>query len=144
MPTAAQARREPLRVLLVEDTATDIFLLKTAFQEAGVPCQWHVVSDGHEAITVSSRGLKQCRFRPDLILLNFYLPGPHSLEILANFKRNPEWASIPAIVWSGLLPPSTLQSAKEAGAWQCLEKPNDLNGWLELPKLLQDHLAATE
>jgi CheY-like chemotaxis protein len=143
MTIPAQAQRGPLNILLVEDTATDILLLKTAFQEAGVSCRWHVLSHGQEAISMACCGVKQCGFRPNLILLDFYVPGCCGLEILASFKRNPEWASIPGIVWSGLLPPSSLQAAKEAGASQCLEKPDHLNAWLELPKLLQDHLAAT-
>lgn len=68
-----QAQREPLKILLVEDMATDIFLLKTAFQQARVPCRWHIVSHGQEAITVSILRSEAVRVPTK----------PHSSEVLS-------------------------------------------------------------
>lgn len=82
------------RILLVEDNAADVRLLREAFLEQGVSVELMVASDGEDATQV----LRDPRRRPDLILLDLNLPRKDGREVLAEIKADPALRSIPVLV----------------------------------------------
>jgi adenylate cyclase len=80
------------KILIVEDDITQAELLKNFISMWGYKIQ--VVYDGGEAQKVLEE------FKPDLVLLDIYLPNKPGLEILKDIRRNPEYDLIPVFVMS--------------------------------------------
>ena len=79
-------------VLIVEDTMTDLAIIKGCFQQSG----WSVVtaSSGEEAS-------KQLSLQaPDLIVLDVILPDRSGFEICRDLKKDPSTSKIPVIICS--------------------------------------------
>jgi len=89
----------PLQVLLVEDNAGDVRLTREAFREANMSIQFHVASDGVEAMQFLRReGAFNNVPRPDLILLDLNLPRMDGREVLALVKADEHLKSIPTVI----------------------------------------------
>lgn len=124
-------------LLLVEDNPADRLMLQSAFREAGLQCRWRVVDSGAEAMRVVESGLEGAC---DLILLDWQLPGATGLEVLASIKRNSNWLSIPVIMLTGMRSAFHVNAARQAGAYDILEKPMMLDEWLKIPARFESAL----
>ena len=91
-----------LEVLLIEDEAGDIEVIKTSFESNRRPTHVSVVRDGASAINYLR---KQDSYadakRPDLILLDLNLPKKDGRELLDTIKQDPIFKIIPVIVITG-------------------------------------------
>lgn len=77
---------ETFHVLLAEDNADDVLLMRQAFRKAGSPSLLHAVADGVEALAYlrgegdfSDRTLHPW---PDAILIDLNMPRLNGLEFL--------------------------------------------------------------
>jgi len=105
----------PARILLVDDQSTNIQVVGSALGALG-----------HEIIPVSdgSAALKQLALGPpDLILLNFLMPGMDGCEVCGQLKKNPDWKDIPVIFLSTADDKSFIIRALEAGGVDYVTKP---------------------
>lgn len=89
-------------LLLVEDNPGDVRLIKEVFTETQLANPLHVTTDGDEALDfVYQRNEYTDAPRPDLILLDWYLPETDGEEVLATLKDDEDLKSIPIIVLTG-------------------------------------------
>ena len=79
-------------------------------------------------------------FQPDLILLDWQLPGATGLEVLATLKQNSKWTSTPVIMFTGMRSAVYVNAAIRAGAYAVIEKPMQPNEWLEIPARIESAL----
>jgi two-component system, chemotaxis family, response regulator Rcp1 len=80
--------RQPIEVLLVEDSPGDVRLTREAFKDAKVHINLHVASDGAEAMAFLNREGKHANApRPDLILLDLNLPKKDGREVWRKSRR---------------------------------------------------------
>ncbi len=79
-------------VLIVEDTMTDLAIMKGCFQQSG----WSVVTanSGEEASKQLSSQV------PDLIVLDVILPDRSGFEICRDLKKDPKTKQVPVIICS--------------------------------------------
>jgi CheY-like chemotaxis protein len=117
-------------LLLVEDNPADRLMLQSAFREVGIQCQWRVIDSGAEAVRFAEFSVEGPF---DVIFLDWQLPGASGLEVLATMKRNSNWLSVPVIMLTGMQSPFHVNAARQAGAYDVLEKPMMLDGWLKIP-----------
>lgn len=88
-----------VEILLVEDSQTDILLVREALIEAKLLNPIHVVRDGVEALDfLRQRGPYTAAPRPDLILLDLNLPRKNGREVLAEIKADDHLKAIPVVV----------------------------------------------
>src|SRR5437868_4805880 len=87
-----------VRVLLVEDTASDAWLIKEAFRLSQFAGKINLARDGVEASEYLRKAEKGAADWPDLILLDLNLPRKNGHEVLAEIKASPALRSIPVIV----------------------------------------------
>jgi two-component system, chemotaxis family, response regulator Rcp1 len=88
-----------IEVLLVEDCPGDVRLMREAFKEAKVHINLHVASDGSQAMAFLGReGQHSNAPRPDLILLDLYLPKKDGREVLDEIKESPTLNNIPVVI----------------------------------------------
>ena len=96
---APYARPDGLQLLLVEDNAGDVRLIREAFRVSGQNVDIAVARDGIEALDYL-RGTGSCAstVRPDLILLDLNLPRKSGREVLREVKADSGLSAIPVVV----------------------------------------------
>jgi PAS domain S-box-containing protein len=80
------------RVLIVEDDPDTLGMLSATMRQIGFTPL--VAGDGYEALTLARR------HRPDLILLDLWLPGMNGYETLSHLKRDAVTQTIPIVAMS--------------------------------------------
>jgi two-component system, chemotaxis family, response regulator Rcp1 len=89
----------PIQILLVEDNAGDVRLMREVLFGVNNSIHLLVVSDGVEAMAFLNREGDFVRApRPDLILLDLNLPRMDGREVLARMKTDAKLKTIPVIV----------------------------------------------
>jgi CheY-like chemotaxis protein len=92
-------RAEPIEILLVDDSPSDVDLTREALQDTKVHNNLSVVGDGVEALAFLRReGQFADAPHPDLILLDLNLPKKDGREVLAEIKADPTLRRIPVVV----------------------------------------------
>jgi len=79
-----------IRVLLIEDSETDIKFVKNAFRN--LPFEFIVARDGEEGLILAEESY------PDLIFLDINLPKIRGDKVLELLKKFPTTRSIPVVV----------------------------------------------
>lgn len=91
--------KNPVEILLVEDSPADIALTEEALKESGLANTLTIVTDGEQAIEyLNKRGKFKDAESPDLILLDLNMPKKNGHEVLEVIKDNPKLHEIPVVV----------------------------------------------
>lgn len=128
----------PAAVLAADDEETDRFLLRTAFERAGVSHPLVLVNDGQEAVDFLMAAHQQAgngRGLPRLLLLDIKMPRMNGLEVLYWLAERPEFKDVPALILSSSSQDADMQMARQLGARDYLVKPFGLDA---LVRLVQD------
>src|SRR3977135_1830695 len=112
-----------IEVLLVEDNAADVRLIKEGMTAVKSKCRLSVVSDGEEALEFLRRkGRHADAPRPTLMLLDLNLPRKDGLEVLQEMKTDPLLKRIPVMVLTSSSSVRDVNSAYDLGANSYLKK----------------------
>jgi CheY-like chemotaxis protein len=117
--------------LLVEDSIDDESLSLRAVSSSGVPCEVIVIRHGSEA--VQALALSDAPI-PDLIVLDFHLPGVNGLEILRELRKQERTQNVPIVMLSSLESDVEVLGCLSEGANSFVSKPLD-------PKTYVEHVA---
>ena len=106
---------ESVRILLVDDTPTNLKVLSDALQGQG----WKTLMaiEGESAIEQAEYA------RPDLILLDVMMPGIDGFETCQRFKSNPKLQQIPIIFMTALSDAVNKVKGLDLGAVDYITKP---------------------
>lgn len=92
---------QPVEILLVEDSPTDVLLAKEALEYSKIVNTLHTVTDGVEAMAFLRKEGKYSDVpRPDLILLDLNLPKMDGRAVLSEIKSDATLKCIPVVVLS--------------------------------------------
>jgi len=100
---------------------------------------------GYEVITVNngSAALKRItEQKPDVIVLDVYMPGYGGLEVCHRLKENSETARIPVLLTVGKLEPFKAEEARRVRADMHIIKPFDTSELLSAIAKLEDRIVA--
>ena len=90
---------QPFVILVAEDNATDVMIMREALASAKMRVDLHVVSDGVDALEFLRRmGAHALAPRPDLILLDLNMPRKNGHEVLAEVKADESMRQIPVVM----------------------------------------------
>ena len=121
--------KEHAVILLVEDLADDIELIRLSFDRLGLENPIHVVRDGEEAIEYLSGAGKYANREehplPELILLDLKMPKVDGFEVLQWLRAQDSLRSIPVLVLTSSEQLKDVNRAYELGANSFLVKPLD-------------------
>jgi CheY-like chemotaxis protein len=107
----------PVEILLVEDQAGDILLMRQALAGERIPTSIHVAVDGEQALDM----LSGRQFAPDLVILDLTLPKLGGMSVL---EETP--AGVPVVVFTSSTDPAHRREALDLGALEYVQKPSDL------------------
>lgn len=127
----------PLRLLLVEDSPADAYLVKLATREEGLSCDVQVASDGELAIEFIDQMDAKNGASLNLLLLDLNVPRRTGDEVLERIRRSPKCANIPVIVVTSSDSREDRQKASDLGADGYFRKPSNLTEFMELGKLVR-------
>jgi two-component system, chemotaxis family, response regulator Rcp1 len=122
-----------MNILIVEDNAGDITLLRTALKKKRLDGMLTVVRDGESALkfadTIDSLPDAVC---PDLVILDLNLPRVDGREILKRFRASGRLRTAPILVLSSSGDERDKVAALSLGATQYLHKPIDLEEFMNI------------
>ena len=125
-------------ILIADDNADDVELLRRAFGKAGFAQQFHAVCGGRDIIEyLEGKGIYQDRASfpfPSLVLLDFKMRGMTGSEVLQWIRARAEFKRLPVIVFSGSAYAKDVNEAYDLGANSYLIKPHSLEELLEAVK----------
>jgi CheY-like chemotaxis protein len=86
----------PVRVLLVEDSATDVELTRIALERSSIATDVQVTTGGKEALDLLRGSAGSPRY--DVVLLDLKMPGMTGHEVLAELQRDTSGQHPPVVV----------------------------------------------
>lgn len=126
-------RAEPIEILLVEDSPSDVDLTREALEDTKVHNNLSVVSDGVEAMAFLRReGQYEHAPHPDLILLDLNLPRKGGREVLAEIKADPVLRRIPVVVLTTSGAEQDIIESYNLHANCYVKKPVDLDAFIQV------------
>ncbi|HST10538.1 MAG TPA: response regulator [Terriglobales bacterium] len=120
------------KILLADDSVTAQNMGRKILTDAG-----------YEVVTVNngSAALKKiAECKPDLIVLDVYMPGYSGLEVCQRIKENKETARIPVLLTVGKLEPFKPEEARRARADAFVVKPFEASELLSALTKLEDKI----
>jgi two-component system, chemotaxis family, response regulator Rcp1 len=128
-----------VRILLVEDSPSDVAMTRAALKEGRVANDLSVVADGEEAMAfLRGEGVYADTDRPDLILLDLNLPKMDGREVLAELKSDPVLRVIPVVVLTTSAAEADVQRCYETHANSYVVKPIGVEAFLDAVREIED------
>jgi len=109
---------KPVEVLLIEDNAGDITMVRQALAREPFPVAIHVAVDGKQAAQM----LEAHHFEPDLVILDLNIPKVHGLSVLEASEPD-----VPVVVFTSSESREDRQRAYDLGVKDFVRKPIDLD-----------------
>ena len=127
-----------VRLLMVEDSPSDVRLIREALKETVNPVQIIVARDGVEATDY----LRKCKTKeeawPDLILLDLNLPRKNGREVLAEVKFDPQLKKIPVLIMTSSRDEDDITQAYSLNANCYIRKPSDLTEYVNVVRAIEN------
>jgi len=123
---------EARRVLVIEDSKADVFLIREALDSAGVRAEIDVVHDGQAAL----RFLDE-EARPALVVLDLNLPKYGGREVLRHIRANMRTKDLPVLVVTSSALSQDREELTALGFDGYFQKPSDYAEFLKLGPLVK-------
>ncbi|MCS7216482.1 MAG: response regulator [Candidatus Bipolaricaulaceae bacterium] len=116
-----------MTILVVEDDPLHYELIERSvrsLERANVRYDLYWAKDGEEALDFLFRRKNYVQApRPNLVLLDLYLPKKHGLDVLNEIKKDEKLRKIPVIVFTVSTDEEEMVRAYDSGAAGFLQKP---------------------
>ena len=130
-------------ILIAEDEADHIFIIRRAFKQAALANPIHVVRNGEEAIQyLQGVGPYSNRAEyplPALLLLDLKMPRKNGFEVLEWIRLHPGLRRLRVVVLTTSSSLHDVNRAYQLGANSFLVKPTDFESVVRLVSLLKDY-----
>jgi CheY-like chemotaxis protein len=130
-------------ILLVEDDANDVILIRRAFAKAEIKNPVYTVEDGDAAVAyLAGEGTYADRDDhplPGVVLLDLKLPRRSGLEVLEWVRQSPTLRRLPIVVLTSSRESADVNRAYDLGANSYLVKPVGFDALTDLVRILQGY-----
>ena len=130
------------RILVIEDNASDVFLLDRALKQQGFRFELVHLLEGGEALAfIRRQGAHAAAAIPNLILMDLNLSKYTGKEILHEIRAARHLDGVPVCVWSSSQSRRDADLLKELGVSRFIPKPAGLDQFMQIGKIIKDLLA---
>jgi chemotaxis family two-component system response regulator Rcp1 len=130
------------RILVIEDNASDVFLLDRALKKQDLRFELvHLLSGGEALAFVRRQGAYAEAPTPNLILVDLNLSKYTGEDILREIRSAPHLGGVPVCVWSSSRSRRNEALLKDLGVSRFITKPSGLDEFMEIGKIVMDLLA---
>ena len=120
--------RQPARIVMIDDSPTDVCLLRHALDQRHEPYELTVLKDGEEALAfVHQHRTAGHEPEPCVIVLDLHLPRYDGLAVLRAIKQEPVLAHISVVILTTLATPEEEVEMLRMGVRLYQAKPTDLD-----------------
>lgn len=115
-----------LTVVIAEDNQNDIFIVSRGLKEFDQRCEIYDVADGEallKALGISPYAVNTPAPKPDLIIINLYMPKLYGLQALQQIKRDARYQHTPCLMMSTSGLDNDRREAARLGAHGFIQKP---------------------
>ncbi len=128
---------EPIRLLVVEDSPADVYLVREAMRTEGLDARIQVADNGEAAINILNRVDESLDEPPSLLLLDLNVPRKDGMQVLEWLRRSRRCGDIPVIMISSSDSPMDRQRAFELGVTEYFRKPSKLAEFMRLGNMVR-------
>lgn len=130
---------DPVRILLVEDNAADVYLFRKALQNAGLNFELTVIENGGAALAfVRGEGQYEGRPVPDLAVLDLSLPKNDGMEVVEAIRKEKCFTNMLLVVTSSSPSPPARLKLERLRVARYIVKPPDLEEFLKIGGTLKE------
>ena len=128
------------RILVIEDNASDVFLLDRALKKQDLQFELvHLLSGGEALAFIRGQGAYADAAIPNLILVDLNLSKYTGEDILREIRSAGHLGGVPVCVWSSSRSRDEAL-LKDLGVSQFISKPSGLDQFMEIGKTIKDVL----
>jgi CheY-like chemotaxis protein len=139
---AEQKQRRGIKVWLVEDSATDAFVIGEVLRHCRIPFDLTVMTDGDAALVLLKRAEEGTLSPlPDLVLLDLNLPKVPGIQVLAALRQSNSCAAVPVVVVTSSDSASDMKAIGELGVTSYFRKPHSLDAFMSLSEVIKGALS---
>ena len=129
---------KPITILVVDDSPTDIMIMREALTTTKVQVDLHTACDGVAALEFLRRmGPHAQAPRPDLVLLDLNMPRKTGHEVLAEIKADESLRTIPVVVLTTSQSEDDVALAYAAHVNCYIRKPVDFDKFVTVVKSIE-------
>jgi len=129
-----------MEILLVEDNAGDILLVKEALGESENNYNLNVLMNGEEVMDyLKQKGEFRDRMIPDLILLDLNLPRKNGKDVLRDIKNDSDLEVIPTIIFTSSNAENDIVACYKLKANSYVNKPSDFIDYVNVIKKIKEY-----
>jgi len=130
------------RILVIEDNASDVFLLDRALKKQDRRFELvHLLSGGEALAFIRGQGAWADAAIPDLILVDLNLSKYTGEDILREIRGSGHLGGVPVCVWSSSRSRRDEALLRDLGVCQFITKPSGLDQFMEIGGIIKDVLA---
>jgi len=131
---------KPFEILVVDDSPEDLRLIRDAFSQWKGSRRVQVFLNGIEALDHFKNSPADTL--PDLVLLDWNLPGIRGEQVLERLKDDKRLCNIPVVIFTSSSSPADRLRATQLGAARFITKPLDIDEFFNSIADLEDFVNA--
>jgi CheY-like chemotaxis protein len=139
----APSMKRKWKIFLAEDNPGDVFLVRRALDFYRIEYELSLASNGEEAISLVRRA-EDGELCIDLMLVDLNLPRYDGGQIVAAARSSKMLGKTPIIILTSSDSPHDRSRLSQLGASLYFRKPADLNAFMEVGKIVQEVITASE
>ena len=140
-----EATGQALEIMLIEDSLLDARLTIESLKHCGIHHRLSLFRDGTESIDfLNKHGVFARAPKPDIILLDLFLPDTQGVELLRQFRANPEIANIPVVILTSSDDNTDQHECERLGVSSYIRKPFNEEKFLSVIRRLKGLSLAIE
>jgi CheY-like chemotaxis protein len=136
---------QALEIMLIEDSLVDARLTIEALRRCGIHHRLSLFRDGHEAIEfLYRRGVFSRAPRPDVVLLDLFLPDTDGVSVLRQLRTERKLMNIPVVVLTSSDDGTDQRECEQLGVSSYIRKPFNEDKFLSVIRRLKGLSLALE
>lgn len=132
------------RLLIAEDNEADVYLLRTALENAGFRFDVEIAKNGERVLAVIEQASRSSKNIVDAMILDLNLVTHTGIQILQHVREHPLLGRIPVVILTSWESTADQRESERLGVSAYLKKPMDLTAFMEMGKEISKLLSVVD